>query len=73
MLANTPALAAENNPVVDAAQSIFLQPWIWVAAITVSLIILVGPLKEECGEFVVRRRKVGKKGRAVRNNDSAIW
>lgn len=47
---------------IDKSTNIFSQPWIWIAAIVVLTVTLIGPKKDSAGQIEVIRRKRIKKG-----------
>jgi len=54
--AKASALDAATATTVNKSTTIFAQPWIWIAIIVVSIIILLGPF-ENTGEYRVIMKK----------------
>lgn len=47
----------------DEHTSIFTQPWIWIGAIVITILVLIGPLNYNREFPVIMKKRMGKKQR----------
>ena len=57
------ALETTTNTTINKSTNIFSHPWIWIAIIVVSLIVLIGPFHDAREYRVIMKKKAGDRKR----------